>query len=459
MPWERYAAIHALELMPDGSYRFRIIIIIVARQNGKSHLKREVTLWRMFLNPRLRVLGIAQDLSLAREQWTLAQETIQDSPVLAAEFDRPRNVNGDEMFWLKNKSRYAIKASNRKAGRGSSNDEVNIDELREQRDWKSWAAVSKTTSARENSQIWCMSNAGDDESVVLNQLRDAALSGRDPSICLLEWSGDYDDDTYCDLDDWQQIAQANPSLGYGYGISAAAIASSMVSDPPEIYRTEVLCQRVRHIDGAIDLTAWKHCADPAVTMDSLRGRLVACVDVAPDGQHVTLAIAARTTDGRVRGEIAASWPSAAAARLELPAILARNRPMAITWYPSGPAAELAPIFRAPGGRPTPIDKAAPGRPAYIDLTGGTVCEACMGLAGLVKGRQVLHNNDPLLTAHISAASKLKVGDGWRFVRRTTGTETEGTPQQHVDAAYAFAGAVDTALKLPVPQKPGIRLIG
>ena len=83
----------------------------------------------------------------------------------------------------------------------------------------------------------------------------------------------------------------------------------------------------------------------------------------------------------------------------------------------------------------------------------------MGLSGLVKGRQVLHNNDPLLNAHIAAASKMKVGDGWRFVRRTTGTETEDTPQQHVDAAYAFAGAVDTALKLPEPRKASIRVIG
>jgi hypothetical protein len=455
LPWERFAAIHALELQPGGDYRFRVIIIIVARQNGKSHLKRTITLWRMFMQPRIRVLGIAQDLSLAREQWQMCQDTITETPDLAAEFGRVRNVNGDEMFWLANRARYAIKASNRKAGRGGSNDEVNIDELREQRDWKSWAAVSKTTSARPNSQIWCMSNAGDDESVVLNQLRDAALTGRDPTICLLEWSGDYDDeDTYCDLDDWPQIAQANPGLGYI--ISASAISSAMTTDPPEIFRTEVLCQRVRHLDGAIDMTAWKACADPSVTMDSLRGRLAACFDVAPDGQHATLAVAARTTDGKVRGEIAAAWPSAAAARLELAALLARIRPMAIAWYPSGPAAELAPLFQ-PQGKPVPIDRAAPGRPHYLDLTGGTVCEACMGLAGLVKGRQVLHNDDPLLSTHIGAASKMKVGDSWRFVRRTTGSD-EDAARQHVDAAYAFAGAVNTALVMPEPRRARIRTI-
>ena len=80
----------------------------------------------------------------------------------------------------------------------------------------------------------------------------------------------------------------------------------MISDPPAIYRTEVLCQRVRHIDAAIDMQAWKACADAAVTMDSLKNRLAVCFDVAPDGAHATLAVAARTLDGKVRGEIAES---------------------------------------------------------------------------------------------------------------------------------------------------------
>lgn len=422
----------------------------------------------MYMQPKCRILGIAQDLSLARDQWQMCQETIHETPALEAEWGRVRNVNGDEMFWTANGSRYAIKAPNRKAGRGGSNDEVNIDELAQHYDWKSWAATSKTTMAKANSQIWAMSNAGDDNSVVLNQLRDAALTERDPTICLLEWSGEYDDegDTYCEIDDWQQIAQANPSLGYK--ISASAIRTAM-NDPVEIYRTEVLCQRVRHLDSAIDMTAWAEGADPAVTMDGLRGRLAACFDVAPDDGHATLAVAARTPEGKVRGEIAASWPSAAAARLELAGLLERIKPSVIAWYPSGPAASLAPVFRAPKGRPVKLADAAPGRPHYAELTGGDVCEVCMGLASLVKGRMILHSDDPLLNAHLGAASRLKSGDGWRFARKSaTGNDTSAAPdgaegddeapKGHVDAAYAFAGAVHEALLLPEPRRARIRVL-
>jgi hypothetical protein len=463
LPWERWAVIHALELLPGGDYRFRIVIIIVARQNGKSTLKRTVTLWRMYMQPKCRILGIAQDLSLARDQWQLCQETIHESPDLEAEWGNVRNVNGDERFWLANKARYAIKAPNRKAGRGGSNDEVNIDELREHHDWKSWAAVSKTTQAKANGQIWCMSNAGDDQSVVLNQLRDSALTSRDPTIGLFEWSGEYEDDgsRYCDIDDWKQIAQANPGLGYI--ISAAAIRTSM-ADPPEIYRAEVLCQRVRHLSGAIDMTAWAACCDPSVTMDSLRKRLAVCFDVAPDGRHATLAVAARTTDGRVRGEIAAAWPTAEAARSELPELLTRMKPAVIAWYPSGPAGAVAPVFRDPGRKPVKLEDAASGRPSYVDITGATVNEACMGLASLVKGRMVLHNDDPLLNSHTGAAAPLKSGDGWRFARKMPEKASEeaeaqeDAPRGHVDAAYAFAGAVHYALLLPEPKRARIRLL-
>ena len=66
-----------------------------------------------------------------------------------------------------------------------------------------------------------MSNAGDDESVVLNQLRDAALSGRDPSICLIEYSAE----DGCELDDTEGWRHANPGLGLT--VSEAAIRTAM----------------------------------------------------------------------------------------------------------------------------------------------------------------------------------------------------------------------------------------
>lgn len=429
LPWQKFAAIHALELLPDGSYRFRIVLIVVARQNGKSQLKRTVSLWRMYMDGAKRILGIAQDVSLARDQWNLCQDTIHACPELEAEFEKVRNVNGDEKFFAAG-AIYAIKAANRRAGRGGSNDEVNIDELREQRDWESWAAVSKTTMAKANGQIWCMSNAGDDESVVLNQLRDSAVKGLDPSICLLEWSAPDN----CELDDESAWAQANPGLGYT--VSAAAIRSSMGTDPPAVFRTEVLCQRVDQLDGAIDLAAWKSCADPSGNMDSLRDRIAVCFDVSPDGQHATLAAAGVLDDGRVRTELVASWKTTDEARFELPGLLEKLHPVTVAWFPVGPAAALAPLLRKQRGS--------------TELSGTKVAEACQGLADLVSGRKILHPSQAALDAHIGSAQKLPSGDGWRFTRRGG--------VGHVDSAYAVAGAVYAASTQAPAKKAGIRVM-
>ena len=81
-------------------------------------------------------------------------------------------------------------------------------------------------------------------------------------------------------------------------------------------------------------------------------------------------------------------------------------------------------------------------------------ESPAALCGLVKGRQVIHNNDPLLSDDAAAASKLKVSDGWRFARRQTGHDEPG----NVDAIYAFAGAVQLALLMPEPRRAKVRLL-
>lgn len=428
-PWQAWLCKHALELRPDGTYRFRTVLVLVARQNGKSSVKRTVTLWRMYLDRTRTVLGLAQDVALAREQWQLCQDTIHGCPDLEAEWGGARNVNGDERFWLTNGSRYLIKAMNRKAGRGYAIQEVNIDELREQRDWASWSAVSKTIMAQRDAQLWALSNAGDDESVVLNQLRDAALAGRDDSIGLFEWSAPEG----CELDDPRAWAQANPGLGHV--ISEQAIRSALGTDPPEVFRTEVLCQRVAHLDAAVDIGAWRACTDAQGSLRGQKDRLAACLDVAPDGGHATLAAAAVLGDGRVRVQIVKAWRSTDEARFQLADVLDQLAPVQFAWYPGGPAAALAPILRA--------------RPGQVELQGGKVGEACQGLADLTTTRRVVHPGDPLLDAHIGGASKLPTGDGWRFTRRGAG---------HVDAAYAAAGAVYCAQTMPAPSRQGLRIL-
>jgi hypothetical protein len=428
LPWQQWWLIHALELDENGDFRFRTLLTLVARQNGKTHLLKCLALFFMFEGYARLVLGTAQTADIARESWDGAVDIVEGDRELKAEIAPGgiRRANGEQQLKLRNGARYKIAATTRKAGRSLSVDLLILDELREHRDWLAWGALSKTTQARPNALIVGISNAGDEQSVVLNQLHDAALSERDSSLFLAEWSAPDN----CELDDMDAVAQANPALGHY--ISEKAILSNLATDPPEVYRTEVLCQRVDVLDAGVDLTAWRDCGDPSGTMDELRDKVVACVDVAPDGNHVTLVAAAPVGD-KVRVEVVAAWDTTDDARKELPDVLADVSPRALAWYPNGPAAALAGVLK--GGTFT---KRLGDKPP-VQLNQTEAVQACMGFSDLVKARRVLHNGDPLLTAHVSGAKKLNSGEGWRFVRRGAGS---------VDAAYAAAGAVHVALTVP-----------
>lgn len=432
LPWQKWAVVHALELTPDGNFRFRTVIILVARQNGKSKMKQIISLWRLYIDGARLVLGTGQDVTLAREQWQECLHTINDNLWLKAELDIVRRTNGDEWFRLVGGGRYKISAANKRAGRGLSVDELTFDELRTQTSWDAWSSLSKTTQARINGQIWCMSNAGDDSSVVLNQLRDSAISGRDPSIGIFEWSAEDN----CELDDPLAWCQANPGLGHT--ISEAAIRSALATDPPNVFRTEVLCQRVDQLEGAVDLLAWKDCTDPAGKIDT-KAQVAACFDLSPDGLHSSLAVASLMPDGRVRTEIAGAWPSTEVARRELPGLLAKIRPSAVAFYPSGPGGALSPMLR----------KLETHSCAVHELTGMKAAEACQGLADLTLARRIIHPGQAILDEHVGGAQKLPSADGWRFTRRGKG---------HCDAAYACAGAVYVALSMPPAWKPRMVIV-
>jgi hypothetical protein len=426
LPWQRTLALRGLEVDRGGGARFRTVVATCGRQSGKTSFARALALWKLYMDGGRLVVGAAQDLSVARETWRAGVAMVQSVPDLAAEVARVSRTNGDEHLELSGNRRWKITAANRSAGRGLSADLVLMDEAREQRSWDAWSALSKTTFARADGQVWVISTAGDAGSVVLRHLRDAGLAGTDPSICVLEWSAP----DGAELDDRQAWAQACP--GIGHTVSEAAVRSAMGTDPPEVFRCEVLNLWVDALgDVAVPADAWAACTDHAMSLDGLRDRVALCVDVSPDLQHATLAAAAVGTDGRVRVEVVAAWsgPDATAQmRADLPGWVERVRPRVKAWMPSGPTAALAPDLDAA---------------KWTRIQAGDVSAACQAFAEQVTARRLLHADDGLLSGHVLGAKRWAQGDGWRLVRRGVG---------HVDAAYAAAGAVHLARTLPVKPR-------
>lgn len=326
-PWQRWLLIHALELHPEGGFRFRNVVVLVARQNGKSTLSQVLALWFMYVYGFDLVLGTAQDLDTAEEVWQGAVDLVTETdlddeplrPELFALYERTVMVNGKKSLELKTGARYKAKAASRRSGRGLSGDLVMLDELREHQSWDAWGAITKTTMARDEAMVWALSNAGDALSIVLAYLRklahaalgdpdginsngsaaeliatevdaeDMELEEDDDSLGIFEWSAT----PGCDIWDRDEWAKANPSLGYK--ISERTIASAAKTDPDAIFRTEVLCQWVETMTpSAIDLDAWSALADA----DAPRGQSpVFGVAVAPDRSWTAVAVAWLRPDG------------------------------------------------------------------------------------------------------------------------------------------------------------------
>ena len=457
-PWQEWAVIHGGELLPDGRPRFRKLLILVSRQNGKTELLVVLTLYWLFVERVAMVLGTSTKLDYAAESWRKACRLARRCRVLAVEVPARggiRKVNGEQMLWratdaeqeLDTGSRYKVAASNEEGGRSMTIDRLVLDELRQHHDYSAHDAAVYATNAVPDAQVIGISNAGSDKSVVLNDWRDAALTfidtgEGDERTGLFEWSAP-EGSSPLDLD---ALAQANPNLGYRLDPDAllgeARTAVAKGGEKLTGFMTESMCMNVKVMNPAVDGAGWESCLDPG-TLDAVRARVQLCLDVSLDEEHATLVAAAMLPDGRVRVETVKAWSGPFATkqlRRDLPGLVAKVQPQRLGWLPAGPAAAIAAVL----AESTPT---ATGRPVWpppgvtVDEIRSETPAVCMGLAELVRSEELAHSGDELLTAHVTSAEKLRRGDAWVFTRRGGG---------HCDAAYAVAGAVHLARTAPAP---------
>lgn len=317
LPWQRWLLIHAFELNdaidPDRpltaqrwSFRFRTILVLVGRQNGKTTVVDVKNLFKLFVLHVPLVIGTAYNLDLAEESWDRALEIIESIPELRAELGQVSRTNGKKFFTLKSGARWMPVAANRAGGRGRSGDDVNLDELREHLSYGPWGAVTKSTMARPNAQVWAYSNAGDDRSIVLNDLVEAGRNNADPTMGYFEWSapdttrctcaGRRPHADWCKIMDVEAWAQANPGLGYT--ITERALRSAANTDPEPVFRTECLCQRVPAMKPQ-----WLVVSEEQWTARRLTGvrpeDVVLSVQVSYDRSHTTIAACGLAGDKRV----------------------------------------------------------------------------------------------------------------------------------------------------------------
>ena len=325
LPWQRFFLVHAFEIEGDFTgewrFRFRTILLLVGRQNGKTTIGTVISLYFLYVLGVALILGTAQDVSTAEDTWNTVVDMAQADPDLSAEIEHVWRTNGSKRLALTGGREYRVRAANRKAGRGRSADLVLLDEIREHTDFKAWAALSKTGMARDSSIVLAMSNAGDADSVLLRHLRTRAhmaigdpdglretqgwalgtaeeLDGlEDDTLGVFEWSAA----PGAKITDPEAWAQANPSLGYY--ITERAIRSALATDTENDFRTEVLCQWITAaVSPPFPVGAWEAGRDEESEIahdETIRY----AVDVSHDRGMASIAAAGMRADGRWHVEL------------------------------------------------------------------------------------------------------------------------------------------------------------
>lgn len=496
-PWQRWLLIHALETLDDGTFRFRNVVVLVARQNGKSTLSVVLALWSMFARGTPVVLSAAQDLDTAEEIWQAGVDLVEElddderpvRPDLFEIKDHVSLVNGKKALIFLTGERWKVKAANRKAARGLSGDLIILDELREQQNWYSWSAITKTTMARPLAQVWCFSNAGDITSVVLRHLRlmahkklddpdgivlaeaerivadeaerlgapdefDLEQLHQDPDLAdlelddlevdtddlfLAEWSAAPDRSKW-DREGW---CQANPSLGYG-DITEKAIASACGTDPEWEFRTEVLCQwPVGGMEGPFVPGSWDSTLNRTVetsfgpalaASDWIVGDVVACVAVSSDRSRAYVMVAGRRADGVAQVELHASRRGIEWVQGWLQSRQWRIR--SVTGQTNG--AQVSELMRELAEDPAFTIPVVPWQRQDLLAAHGAAFDA-------VRDKTVRHNPQMALDLAAASAAKKVVGDGWLV----------NLPASPVDAAplQAWIGALWLLNRPPVEVLP------
>lgn len=294
LPWQVWALEHGL--VWDGRrWSSRTVAMMVGRQNGKTTLVGVRALAGMALFGEKRVLAAAQNRDVALDAWREALELAEDARLDVHSICR---TNGRECFWIGD-ARYKVVSATRRGGRGLAADLVILDELREYRDWAGWAALEKTRRARPSSQVWAISNEGDEGSIVLSSIaeqgRSLADSETKSDLAYFEWSAE-PERARSDPVAWQQ---SNPALGTL--IDADTIASEAEHDDPIVFETEVLCRRVASLRPWLPLGVWEACSEQALAVPD-DAQVCFALDAGPELRHSTIAVGYKRDDGRVHVE-------------------------------------------------------------------------------------------------------------------------------------------------------------
>jgi phage terminase large subunit-like protein len=399
IPWQRWVLDDLLTVDENNAFIKKTGLILVSRQNGKTHLARMLILAHLFLWGTKNVLGMSSNRNMALDTFRQVAYTIEDNQFLKDQVRQIRLANGQESITLLSGARYEIAAATRDAPRGKSCGFLYLDEIREWSE-EAFTAALPTTRAVPGSMTLMTSNAGDGFSTVLNDLRERSLSYPPPTLGFYEWSAPQ----HCKINDRKAWAMANPALGHL--ITEQTLEESVNTNSIEATRTEMLCQ---WIDSAVSPWVYgsiEQCSDSTLEIP-VGPQTIMAFDIAPTRRSGAL-VMGQVKDGKIAVGLAQLWHSDIAIdEIKMSSDInewARKYHPHTICYDKYATQTIATRLEQSGWR-------------MVDVSGQAFYQACSDLADGLANNRVVHSGQAELVQHLNNCAAKTNDAGWRIIRR------------------------------------------
>jgi len=431
MPYQKFILNQMLMVNKKNQYRIKTALLLISRQNGKSHLGRVRIIWGMFYGGEKKLIIMSANRATSLMLFREIAWIIESTPELKAMTKAIRYANGGERIELLNGATLDVISDNSSSPRGRTADFLWIDEIREISE-DGYKAAVPVTRARANSQTFLTSNAGDHFSSVLNGLVERAKDYPPETFGYYEYSAPQ----YCKIDItsdyfWRNaVAPSNPALGYI--ITKESIEEAIATNPIEQTRTETLCQWIDSLQSPWPHGILEETSDNTLEM-SVGAYTIFAFDVSPSRRNGSLVAGQILPDGRIGIGILETYSSQMAIDELKMAVSIK------AWCD---------IYKP---RLVCYDKYATQTIADRLTQSGVICEDVSGqqfykacgdlLEGLVNHR-VVHNGQAELVAQFNNCAAKVNDSAWRIIKRKSAGD--------ISAPIGLAMVV-SKLMLPTPK--------
>jgi phage terminase large subunit-like protein len=425
LPWQEYVLKDMLTVDAKGKWIRKTNLLLIARQNGKTHLARMLILAHL-IKWETNVLIMSSNRSMALDTFRQVTDILENNDHLKGFVKQIRYANGTESIEMLNGTRLDVVAATRDGSRGRSvNGLLFIDEVREISE-EGFRAATPVTRAHPNSHTLLCSNAGDAFSTVLNDLRERAISYPPKSFGFYEYSAPQ----YCKIEDRNAWAMANPSLGYT--ITEEAIEEAIATSPIENTRTETLCQWIDSLSSPWPHGVLEETSDSTLEMTA-GAYTVFGFDVSPSRRNGSLVAGQILPDGRIGIGILETYSSQVAidelkmaASIKGWADIYKPRLVCFDKYATQ----------------TIADRLSQSGVMVEDVSGQQFYKACGDLLEGLVNHRVVHNGQSELIQQMNNCAAKVNDSAWRIIKRKSAGD--------ISAPIGLAMVV-SKLMIPTPK--------